>query len=202
MAYPEELSDDFGALLRLLESDLRLPPGFLAKLYAEESDWAFVIKAHALVEAALTHLITAALQDYRLADLVGRLETSGAYTGKLAFISKMELLSERYRRFIRRFSELRNDLVHDVSNSNFTFSAYLDGLNKDQKRNFKEAFSFRTRPRPDAPQDDWEEVVLHDPRLAIFMNTFKLLAEAYGKKQSYLVDEEDEDGTFLGDGEA
>jgi hypothetical protein len=202
MAYPDELSDQFEAALRLLELDLKLPQGFLAKLYAEESDWAFVIKTHALIEAALTHLITAALQDFRLAELVGRLETSGATTGKLAFISKMELLPERYRRFIRRFSELRNELVHDVSNSNFTFSTYIDGLNKDQRKSFKSAFSFKTRPRPDAPQDDWEEVVLHYPRFAVFMNTFKLLVEAHGKRQEYLFDEEDEDDTLSGEGES
>ncbi len=193
MADSEEPTLGFVEALRLLESDLRLPQHFLSELFADESDWVFVIKAHALVEAALTHLIVTALRDERLWQLVGRLETSNDITGKLAFIKRMELLPDRHRKFIRTFSELRNSLVHDVSNANFTFPSHVDSLSKEKRRAFKEAFSFKTRPRPDAPQDDWQEHVLEDPRLAIFMNMFKLLAEAYGKKQDYLIDYSDEE---------
>ncbi len=193
MSHSDELPNPLAEALQLLESDLHLPRGFLASLYAEESDWAFVIKTHALVEAALTHLIVTAIGDNRLGQLVGRLETSNDVTGKLAFIKKMELLPDRYRRFVRSFSELRNSLVHDVSNSNFAFESHVETLSKERRKTFKEAFSFKTRPRPEAPQDDWEEQVLKDPKFAILMNTFKLLAEAYQKKQTYLIDDEDVD---------
>ncbi len=202
MSSSDEPSNPLAEALQLLELDLQLPRGFLASLYAEESDWAFVIKAHALVEAALTHLIVTAIGDQRLGQLIGCLETSNGDTGKLAFVKKMELLPERYRRFLKGFSELRNSLVHDVSNSNFTFESHLGSLSKDKRKTFKEVFSYKTRPRPDAPQDDWEELVLKDPRLAIFLNVFKLLAEAYQKKQTYLIDDEDIDGALeSGEGE-
>ena len=74
-----------------LESDLGLEPTFLPRL-TEESDWSFVIKAHALVEAALSHLLGAAMRDPRVTKIFQRMETSNATTGKLAFIKAMELL--------------------------------------------------------------------------------------------------------------
>ena len=40
-----------------IENQLGLPTGFLRSLYDHEDDWSFVIKSHAFLEAALTHLL-------------------------------------------------------------------------------------------------------------------------------------------------
>jgi hypothetical protein len=45
--------------LEALELDLGLPKGFCVKLI-EEDDWSFVIKLHALLENAVSELITRA----------------------------------------------------------------------------------------------------------------------------------------------
>ena len=45
------------AVLQVLESELNLPPQFLERLRLED-DWSFVIKTHALVEAAVSHQLS------------------------------------------------------------------------------------------------------------------------------------------------
>src|SRR6187551_2310931 len=43
--------------IAVIEQQLGLPVGFLRELYDRGDDWSFVIKAHAFLEAALTHLL-------------------------------------------------------------------------------------------------------------------------------------------------
>src|SRR5882724_10809892 len=79
----------------------------------KNDDWTFVIKLHALVEAALNHLIIARIGEPSLQKFVSRLETSNDYAGKLAVIRALELLPEKQRKFIKELSTIRNAFVHD-----------------------------------------------------------------------------------------
>jgi hypothetical protein len=44
-----------------IETSVGLTPGFLEKIYADPTDWSFVVKVHTLIDAALVHLIIEAL---------------------------------------------------------------------------------------------------------------------------------------------
>ena len=99
-----------------LESKVGVKQGFFAALL-DEDDWSFVIKLHALFEAACTHLLLFHFKEPDLAEVVSRLELSNKTTGKLAFLSRLELLGKEGRRLISTLSELRNNLVHDVRNA-------------------------------------------------------------------------------------
>ncbi len=81
-----------------------------------------MIKSHAFLEAALTHLLADHLGKEDLLPVFAYLETSNVRTGKLAFVKAFDLLDKGARRFIHTLSELRNDLVHEVSNVNFNFA--------------------------------------------------------------------------------
>ena len=127
-------------LIKMLEEKVGLQSGFLVKLY-EEDDWSFVIKLHALMEAACTHLIVAHLEKPELADVIGRLELSGKTIGKTVILKKLNLLGEFNRRFISSLSELRNKLVHDIRFSNFTLLKYIQSLDPKSIKNFAESFA-------------------------------------------------------------
>ena len=105
-----------------IETQLGLPPGFLHYLYEKEDDWSFVIKTHAFLEAILTHLLAEHLGKPDLLTVFAYLETSNVRTGKLAFVRAFDLLDKGARNFIHSLSELRNALVHDVSNVGFRFT--------------------------------------------------------------------------------
>lgn len=62
--------------LEELESRVGVSPGFFRCLL-DEDDWSFVIKLHALFEAACTHLLLYHFKEPNLARVFSRLELSG-----------------------------------------------------------------------------------------------------------------------------
>lgn len=163
------------AELRAYESELGLPDGFLDRLVSEEDDWSFVIKAHALVEATITHLLTAAV-DARLRGVFERLELSNSQTGKAVFAEKLGLIGEAERKFIRWFSELRNSLVHDVRNVTFTFETYLERLDKNQRSVFSDAVSGFLDAGP--LRDQYKDLTVKHPQVAVWTATIQVLTKA------------------------
>lgn len=110
--------------LEALEIDLGLPKGFCTRLI-EEDDWSFVIKLHALLENALSELITRALQRKELSDIFSRLEMSNTKTGKIAFVQALRLLPAGHILFVRKLSELRNAIAHKIQNTSINLVEYF-----------------------------------------------------------------------------
>ncbi len=158
-----------------IENQLGLPAGFLKGLYDHEDDWSFVIKTHAFLEAALTHLLADHLGKEDLLPVFAYLETSNVRTGKLAFVKAFDLLDKGARRFIHTLSELRNDLVHEISNVSFTFAAYVSGLSDKERKEFIAAFDYALvevvqasqRPMDERLRSTLDQIVLTAPRLAL-----------------------------------
>lgn len=158
-----------------IENQLGLPAGFLLGLYTHEDDWSFVIKSHAFLEAALTHLLADHLGKEDLLPVFAYLETSNVRTGKLAFVKAFDLLDKGARRFIHTLSELRNDLVHEVSNVGFTFAAYVNNLSDKERKEFIGAFDYalvevvraNQRQMDDRLRATLDRIVLTAPRLAL-----------------------------------
>ena len=165
-------------LIPLLETELGIEPGFFDSLDSEgENDWSFVIKAHALAEAAASHLLTRQFQKPELADLFSRLDMSNKATGKAAFIKAMRLLGEDERRFISSLSELRNRLVHDVRNVNFDLLAYVEALSKKEQDAFLKNFNIISTD----VTDDIRNLFRFDPRQALWYSTMAFLGLVYLK---------------------
>ena len=138
MTTPEEHNPehDIGAL----EQDLHVSPGFFRELLEQGDDWSFVIRIHALVEAAVSHLLAEVIGHPEMVSLFAQLELSNAKTGKLAFAKELSCLESSERLTIRKLSELRNQLVHNVSNVSFDFRQWAAGLDSNQAKQYCEAF--------------------------------------------------------------
>lgn len=161
---------------------------FFDDLLTKGDDWTFVIKIHALVEAALTHLLIAELERPELTEVIAKLETSNNRTGKVAFIKSLKLLDDNHQRFVRALSELRNGLVHDVRNTSFSFSTQVSSLGDGQARDirrkaekcveyasnyFKESFDLGGQ------RATREQFARENPRLVIYLATFFTLGNIY-----------------------
>ncbi len=170
----DEKQRRIAAGLRLFESELGLPDGFLDRL-AMEDDWSFVIKTHALVEATITHLLSTAV-DPRLRELFERLELSNEEHGKMRFVVALELVSPEERKFVRTLSQLRNRTVHDVRQVSFRFSGYLERLDKNQRAAFVDAVAGTAEQGID--RDTFTTLVLQDPRIAVWAATMQVLGRA------------------------
>jgi hypothetical protein len=122
------------ALLRQSEQDLHLREGFFQMLL-QEDDWSFVIKIHALIEAAVSQQLAAVL-DSRLLTIFQHLELGDIRSGKIIFAEALGLLQKDTCRYIRKLSELRNSLVHDIRKTDFSFKGYFESLDENQKKAF------------------------------------------------------------------
>ena len=140
-----------------LEKRLGLPTGFCEGL-RNEDDWSFIIKLHALLEAALTTLLAAKVGQ-ELRSTFARLEMSRADTGKVAFAKALGLLVQEERRFIRELSELRNELVHSVERITFNLSDYVAKLDPSQLDSFARTFAlFGLWSEKDGPVPNFQVV--------------------------------------------
>jgi hypothetical protein len=129
---------DSQALLDWARDSVGIPTDLIISLDRDD-DWAFVIKMHGIVEAGLNHLILNALGRKELQAVIPLLATADRRTGKLAFIKACDLLPEIARKFVSMFAKMRDDLVHDIKNFDFSLEKYFADLDKQQTKNWKTA---------------------------------------------------------------
>jgi len=114
----------------------------------QEDGWSFLVKLHALVEAATTHALVAQTGIASAKEFFSRFELSGAKTGKIALAEALEMLTSEERRFIRSLSEMRNVLVHDVKNVGVDLAEYFSALPKDKRKHYATSFCYVDFNRP------------------------------------------------------
>jgi hypothetical protein len=183
------------SFLTPLESELGLPKAFFRGLL-DENDWSFVIKLHSLIESAATRLLVVALGKPELEEIISRIELSGKTTGKLAFFKSLNLLDSESRGFIQKLSEVRNKLVHDVSNVSITLKEYVESLDDSEKKGFNTVLKWKHKNinEIDIQQNEgihdvhaWIKftcVMLIDKsqyKLAIWYGSIIILRKMYGK---------------------
>ena len=119
---PMESTDVFEGLpeklLRFVtqyEGQLGVPAGFILGLLVEADDWSFVLKLHGVLEGALNK---------KLLELIGRPALEQPFRRlqmrtMISFAEALEAMSGKSVSFLEGLGELRNQLVHDVSNVAF-----------------------------------------------------------------------------------
>jgi len=136
-------SDEIAFRLHLsfMQEHYDLPNGFVWGL-KDESDWAFVIKLHALFEALVTELLLAELGREELQNLAEHMELSAKPVGKLEACRSLGILKDEEVKFIRKLSEIRNRVVHNIREVNFGFAAYFEKLDEQQFHSLVDALGF------------------------------------------------------------
>lgn len=162
-----------------LEDRLSIPAGFFERL-RKEDDWSFVIKAHALLEASLSHWISVKLGHPELLGILTHLDTSDPKRGKVGFLKKLNQLENCDSKFISALSELRNNLVHNVANTAFSFEEYVQRMDKNQKKSFCNSFGLAYLDEDANGRDVvlHHEQILTNPKLAIWHGLRVFLAIA------------------------
>ena len=169
-------SQTIDEIIVLIEKKLGLKLGFFEALDDEnENDWSFVIKLHALAEAAISYLLTENLGRPELADIFARLDMSNKATGKAAFVKALGLLDEPERRFVSALSELRNKLVHGVQNVDFDLAQHVEQMKPRDRDGFLNNFNLVSTE----VTDDVRDLFRHDPRQALWYSSMAFLAAVY-----------------------
>jgi hypothetical protein len=174
------------------------PSAFLDAL-EKESDWSFIIKIHALLETALNHSLAVFFarspttedntpQVQALTDIFSLLETSNRDTGKSAFAKACGLLSDRHIAFIKRMSEIRNKLAHNIRNVDFKLIDHIAKFTKQQSANWRQSLCWERKSFGES--DEWpsgvsEEMARDNPKHAITLCTRSILVSCFCIDSAY-----------------
>jgi hypothetical protein len=113
-----------------------------------ENDWSFVIKAYALMETALGHLLTEKLhvlgtsvgeKKEAIEDFVSRLPMSGR-TGKIKLAESLGLTQKKFSSFVSLLGEIRNFYAHSIKNVDTKVVDFIFIKNKERENEFYKAF--------------------------------------------------------------
>lgn len=176
-----------------LENELGLPKGFYFNI-SEDDDWSFIIKLHSLIEATVTNCVVNALGDKRLENLIASLPLNNKRTGKMGFIVALDLMPREGVDLISKLSEIRNSLVHKVSNTNFSLEKYIASSDRKSLKEFVKIFGWGF---PDKFIDAYsksekkvfsrEDFVKAEPKINIWVTTIHCLDNLYLQKENKIL---------------
>ena len=151
--------------LKTLSHILKLRENFLADLLQDKDDWSFVVKSHALLEVAVCALLVVHL---RKTELDGVLSEKVEMSARIEMTKALGLTSEADRKAMRALSTLRNRLVHNAKDTNFTFEEHFE--NKDSRRNFSGTFGHSWPDPVPGTSSSRSDFIIANPKLAIFQS--------------------------------
>ena len=105
--------------VQLLE--LGLPEKLQADLLNKDDDWSFVIKSHALLEAGATRALLLYFGHSELENVFSQLDMGNKKYGKISILSNLNIIRHEFVDYLYKFGELRNELVHQIKNTTFSF---------------------------------------------------------------------------------
>ena len=157
-------------LVNSLLAKLKAPPSAIRSTL-NDTDWAFVIKLHSMIEAALNHLLIEHFGDPRLTEFFVQLEVGRQKTGKLALIRALDLLPDEARAFIKWLSEARNQTAHRIESLDFSLKGYIAAM---EEKSYKNLIKNISAMMPSAGIPEMMEIV---PRTAVFAAVCAILGE-------------------------
>jgi hypothetical protein len=164
--------------LKALEDRLCLDREFLNNLHDNESDWSFVIKLSALVEAACTHTIAVLIGYLGLEENLAYLDQSNSKVGRIKLLKEMEVIFPNQAKILSALATLRNQIAHNVKNVDFDFQKHLKCMDKNQVDSF--VINFGNSINDEVDMGDRKisrkNFVLALPKYAVLVSTSEVLA--------------------------
>jgi hypothetical protein len=147
----------------------------------DDSDWAFIIKIHAFLEALLTSLIRSHSGGFRLGDIASRLPmNSSDGISKLELVKANQLLSPEQMRCTRRIGEIRNRLAHEVGMVDaFSLVDYVSEFDGNQIKNWRRDMTYFLLEDENRFSSD---MAVNDPRSAIIEALLDLICQIEGSR--------------------
>lgn len=169
--YTESNPDPIHAkLFAWMKDTLEVSDVFMNRLSSDD-DWSFLIKTHALVEAALNHILVLRFGSPETQKIVEQMQTSNQKSGKSAFAKAFGILAQESLKFIQILSELRNNCAHHVKNYHFDIRAYLSKFNDDQKKSWLDCLTHGMAKESKGSDMTVRQAFWNDPRMAILSAT-------------------------------
>jgi len=170
--------------LNALEDTFGIPRGYIDSL-KNEDDWTLILKSQALLESACADMLTHYFRNHNLAGIFSHLDMGNESFGKIAFLSKLNLLGKKERGFLRKLLFLRNLVVHNASNITFSLKDYVKNLKPKELTAFSKAINTHlasieiTDPGEKAEKISGNDLILIYPKMVIWSSLIKCLGKIY-----------------------
>lgn len=156
---------------------LGLPDGFYENLLHED-DWSFVVKLNALFEGACTEVLSSCLGTSKISEALAYLDFAHSKCGKIAMLKSLDAITSQQATILRTLAELRNSLVHNISNVHFSFTEYIASRDENQKKSLIKALGHGLQENiqiadKSVPRNKFVE---ENPKLALWLTAAKVLA--------------------------
>jgi hypothetical protein len=165
----EDMDAMYDLLAEHLDGKLQAPKGFMLGLLHED-DWSFVIKSHALVESAVSRMLSLALDE--------RLRASFKKLGlrqKLEFAKSLDMLNANEIALVDMISAIRNKLAHDSSYLAWTLEAHVEGLEPSQRESF---YVRLTTGVEEDKTSEWRQFLVQQPKAALYSRIILIVVKA------------------------
>ncbi|HEX7020872.1 MAG TPA: hypothetical protein VF159_12720 [Gemmatimonadaceae bacterium] len=157
--------------LQTLSRILGLRENFIIDLFKDPDDWSFVVKAHAFLEVVVCAVLAVHLQRRELDEVLAQEVEMKA---RIEMTKALAITTTEDRKAMYALGKLRNRLVHNAKDTNFTFADYFQ--NKDAKKNFCSTFGHGWADpipgtNPPVPRADY---VGEHPKFAVFQSVLHI----------------------------
>ena len=149
----------------------------------DADDWTMIIKSHAVLENIITNLIITKIDEPKLEKLIERLQLSDDEIGKLLITKEYDLIHEDQRTFIKKLSNLRNNIIHKYENLNFKLSEYLNSLDKNQLKAWEKSVTWFAEDLENKEQ--WIKMSKKTPEIVLWISIFILITSTVVKNGEY-----------------
>jgi hypothetical protein len=142
---------------------LGVPSGLIDHIN-EADDWTSIILISGILEVWLTEAICSSFAMSKPLKVIQNLPLNGR-TGKTTLAHELSLISDTERKFLGKFSEIRNSVAHGTSNFKFSFKERFEL--KDDSTRFRQFLIF------DSAYDHCDELDIdfdQNPRSVIYAN--------------------------------
>lgn len=182
--------------------ELSLPKDFYKNLLNED-DWSFIIKISALLEAVTTNLLVKKFKIDELEKALSFLDYANGNYGKIRLLYDMKVLNKEQYNILKKFAELRNSVVHNVSNVGFSFDSLIKESNKDQNNNFVNCYGYGIKDVSEFKnlKIKKKDFVTNNPKISIWITIGEIIGclfldkklEEYKRKLTFTITPKEED---------
>ena len=158
---------------------LGVPEGFYVHLL-DEDDWSFVIKTSAFLEATCSHILVKRLAAPELVEAFGHIDQGNLKFGKIVLLKELGSITSAQAGILQRVASLRNELVHNISNISFSFSAYIARLSDGERKGLLKQFGHGVADHVPGIVSGMsvtrDEFVVSNPKEALWLTTAEIVA--------------------------
>jgi len=143
-----------------------LPIGYIDSL-VKEDDWSVIVKSSALLESACANMLTHFFGKNELEPFFVNLGMGSTQTGKIAICSALKLIGKPERAFMSALLNMRNIVVHNAANFEFSIEDYLRGLERKRRTERIKDLRLRDKLKRDENEFSKDETIFESPSLVI-----------------------------------